>query len=202
MLLWLDINEKSSSKWLCIRTTHNIIFINIGAIEITSYRKRMWLLNITSETFFKANYFLNKIINLRKKVLNSLVSLQKIMKMKKFWFYAYIKCMVLSKAAFDAFDWGRNGKIKHTSLQVCLLLLLCFFWAFDFACVHVTQRVLKGTKLEIFGSRISTQIRPVWKGDLGSRPKNSTFEKIVLFYILSPTSIKNLSAVGDGGKKL
>jgi len=57
--------------------------------------------------------------------------------------------MVLSKAAFDAFDWGRNGKIKHTSLQVCLLLLLCFLRVFDFACVLVTQRVLKGPKFEI-----------------------------------------------------
>jgi hypothetical protein len=80
--------------------------------------------------------------------------------------------MVLPKAAFDAFDWGRNGKIKHTSLQVCLLLFLCFLRAYDFAGVHVTQR---GTKLEIFGSRIFTQIRPAWVGDLGSRPKNSKF---------------------------
>jgi hypothetical protein len=29
-----------------------------------------------------------------------------------------------------------------------------------------------GSKLEIFGSGIFTQIRPVWIGDLGTRPKN------------------------------
>ncbi len=32
-----------------------------------------------------------------------------------------------------------------------------------------------GPKLEIFGSRVFTQIRPVWVGDLGTRPKNSKF---------------------------
>jgi hypothetical protein len=31
--------------------------------------------------------------------------------------------------------------------------------------------MLKGPKLEIFGSGIFTQIRPVWVGDLGTRPK-------------------------------
>jgi hypothetical protein len=32
---------------------------------------------------------------------------------------------------------------------------------------------LKGPKLEIFGSGIFTQIRPVRVGDLGTKPKNS-----------------------------
>ncbi len=31
--------------------------------------------------------------------------------------------------------------------------------------------VLKGPKLEIFGSEVFTQIKPVWKGDLATRPK-------------------------------
>jgi hypothetical protein len=31
---------------------------------------------------------------------------------------------------------------------------------------------LMGPKLEIFGSGVSTQIRTVWVGDLGTRPKN------------------------------
>jgi hypothetical protein len=31
---------------------------------------------------------------------------------------------------------------------------------------------LKGPKREIFGLRIFTQIRPIWIGDLGTRPKN------------------------------
>jgi hypothetical protein len=30
----------------------------------------------------------------------------------------------------------------------------------------------KVPKLEIFGSGVFTQIRPVWVGDLGTRPKN------------------------------
>ncbi len=30
---------------------------------------------------------------------------------------------------------------------------------------------LKGLKLGIFGSRVFTQIRPVWVGDLGTRQK-------------------------------
>jgi|LakMenE01Jun11ns_1017448.scaffolds.fasta_scaffold9813272_1 hypothetical protein len=33
---------------------------------------------------------------------------------------------------------------------------------------------LKGPKLEIFGSGVVTQIRPVWVGDLGTMPKNPT----------------------------
>jgi hypothetical protein len=31
---------------------------------------------------------------------------------------------------------------------------------------------LKGPKLEIYSSGVFTQIRPVWVGDLGTRPKN------------------------------
>jgi hypothetical protein len=34
---------------------------------------------------------------------------------------------------------------------------------------------LKGPKLEIFGFRVFSQIRPVWVGDLGTRQKNSKF---------------------------
>ncbi len=34
---------------------------------------------------------------------------------------------------------------------------------------------LKGPKLEIFGSGIFTQIRPVRVGDLGTKPKNYKF---------------------------
>jgi hypothetical protein len=34
---------------------------------------------------------------------------------------------------------------------------------------------LKGPKLEIFGFRVFSQIRPVWAGDLGTRQKNSKF---------------------------
>jgi hypothetical protein len=58
---------------------------------------------------------------------------------------------------------------------------------------------LKGPKLEIFGSRVFPQIRPVWVGDLGIRQKNLTFYglslKIVVLYCLalSPTSLKLLS---------
>jgi hypothetical protein len=34
---------------------------------------------------------------------------------------------------------------------------------------------LKGPKLEIFGFRVFSQIRPVWVGDLGTRQINSKF---------------------------
>ncbi len=34
---------------------------------------------------------------------------------------------------------------------------------------------LKGPQLEIFGSRLYTQIRPAWVGDLGTRPTKSKF---------------------------
>jgi hypothetical protein len=37
------------------------------------------------------------------------------------------------------------------------------------------ENFLKGPKLEIFGSRVFTQIRPVWVGDLGTRQKNLKF---------------------------
>ncbi len=33
-------------------------------------------------------------------------------------------------------------------------------------------RFLKGPKCEIFDSRVFAQIRPIWIGDLGTRPKN------------------------------
>jgi hypothetical protein len=35
--------------------------------------------------------------------------------------------------------------------------------------------MLKGPKLEIFGSRVFPQIRPVWVADLGTKQKNSKF---------------------------
>jgi hypothetical protein len=35
--------------------------------------------------------------------------------------------------------------------------------------------MFKGHKLEIFCSGVFTQIRPVWVGDIGPRPKNSKF---------------------------
>jgi hypothetical protein len=45
--------------------------------------------------------------------------------------------------------------------------------------IHERQR-MKGPKLEIFGSRIFTQIRPVWVGDLGTRPKIPNFDGLGL----------------------
>jgi hypothetical protein len=57
--------------------------------------------------------------------------------------------------------------------------------------------VLKGPKLEIFGSRVLTQIRPVWVGDLRTRQKIQNFDvlglKIVVLYslVLWQTSLKN-----------
>jgi hypothetical protein len=41
--------------------------------------------------------------------------------------------------------------------------------------VHGYSVALKGPKLEIFGFRVFSQIRPVGVGDLGTRQKNSKF---------------------------
>jgi hypothetical protein len=38
-----------------------------------------------------------------------------------------------------------------------------------------TITLLKGPKLEIFGSEVFKQIRPVWLCDLGTKPKTSKF---------------------------
>ncbi len=57
---------------------------------------------------------------------------------------------------------------------------------------------LYGPKLEIFGSRVFTQIRPVWVGDLGTSPKNSKFrwfrlEIAVLYFLALPaTALKKI----------
>jgi hypothetical protein len=40
---------------------------------------------------------------------------------------------------------------------------------------EIQTKVLKGPKLEIFGFRVFSQIRPVWVGDLGTRQNNSKF---------------------------
>ncbi len=69
--------------------------------------------------------------------------------------------------------------------------------------------VLKGPKLEIFGSRVFTQIRPVWVGDLGTRPKYSKFWlfrlencHFVLSHAVADKDKKILSAVVNGVKNL
>jgi hypothetical protein len=65
--------------------------------------------------------------------------------------------------------------------------------------VHKHERVfllLKGPKLEIFGSGVFAQIRPIWVGDLGTRPKNPTMGCLCLkianlyFLALKATTLK------------
>jgi hypothetical protein len=52
--------------------------------------------------------------------------------------------------------------------------------------------------LEIFGSRVYSQIRPAWVGDLGIRPKNSKFwwfrleNRYFVLLALSPTLLKSV----------
>ncbi len=41
--------------------------------------------------------------------------------------------------------------------------------------ISVRNRLLKGLKREIFDSGVFAQIRPIWIGDLGTRPKNYKF---------------------------
>jgi hypothetical protein len=48
-----------------------------------------------------------------------------------------------------------------------VFMYLCFMFF-----VERRRFVLKGPKLEIFGSGVFTQIRPVWVGALRTRPKN------------------------------
>jgi hypothetical protein len=55
------------------------------------------------------------------------------------------------------------------------------------------SNVLKGPKLEIFDSGVFTQIRPVWVGDLGTRPKTM---KSVWFWLENRCFVF-LSAVAD-----
>jgi hypothetical protein len=55
-------------------------------------------------------------------------------------------------------------------------LFQSLFKHFIFYFGNVFNRLdLKGPKLEIFGSRVFPQIRPVCVGDLGTRRKNSKF---------------------------
>jgi hypothetical protein len=67
---------------------------------------------------------------------------------------------------------------------------------------------LEGPKLEIFGSLVFTHIRPVWVGDLGTRPKYSKLGWFRLenrHFVLFSSDIgckKIIRAVGDGVKKL
>ncbi len=61
---------------------------------------------------------------------------------------------------------------------------------------------LKGPKREIFVAGIFAQIRPIWIGDLGTRPKNPqkimfgalnfTFNRQNIFLAISATALKKL----------
>jgi hypothetical protein len=55
--------------------------------------------------------------------------------------------------------------------------------------IFTTIGFLKGPKLEIFGTGVFAQIRPVWVGDLGTRPKYSKLgwfrPEIVILYFLT-----------------
>jgi hypothetical protein len=74
-----------------------------------------------------------------------------------------------------------------------------------FASPHLGKHfvVFKGPKLEIFGSRVFTQIRSVWVGDLGTRQKNSKilWFRLEKFKRYRRRRKKILSAVGNCGKK-
>jgi hypothetical protein len=55
---------------------------------------------------------------------------------------------------------------------------------------------MKGPKLEIFGSGVFAPIKPVWVGDLGTRPKNA---QLGWFYLKNCQFIL-YSAVGYNAK--
>ncbi len=58
----------------------------------------------------------------------------------------------------------KNNWSVNLSLTQVRSLLCCDYEA-------SSQNVLKGPKLEIFGFGVFALIRPVWIGDLGTRPK-------------------------------
>ncbi len=53
--------------------------------------------------------------------------------------------------------------------------VLCLVEGCSAAALNVRENCLNGPKLEIFGFRVFSQIRPVGVGDLGTRQKNSKF---------------------------
>ena len=63
--------------------------------------------------------------------------------------------------------------------------------------LYLTSCCLKGPKCERFGFEFFALIRPIWIGDLGTRPKNYKFWwfrlKIAILYFLalSPSTLKN-----------
>jgi hypothetical protein len=62
-------------------------------------------------------------------------------------------------------------------------------------------RWLKGPKREIFGLGIFAQIRPIWIGYLGSRPKNPKKLRLGPYVALYLPRFLCVSAVGDSAKK-
>jgi hypothetical protein len=66
--------------------------------------------------------------------------------------------------------------------------------------LNISSAVLKGLKREIFGFGIFAQIRPIWIGDLGTRPKN---QKSYVWGLTLPFISRDFcfSAVGDSAKK-
>ena len=50
------------------------------------------------------------------------------------------------QAAFDAFDWGHNGKIKYSSLQVFKFISYIYVYPILFIliyCIHINLLYLK-----------------------------------------------------------
>jgi hypothetical protein len=93
-----------------------------------------------------------------------------------------------------------------------MLWPLCLSWAYasgsDVCTKHMHHELmgklsicLKGPKHEIFGLRIFAQIRPIWIGYLGTRPKNP---KSYVWGLILPFISRDfcVSAVGDSAKKI
>jgi hypothetical protein len=66
-----------------------------------------------------------------------------------------------------------------------VLILFSKFMTLAEITVHIDS--LKGPKLDLFGSRVFMQSKPVWVGDLGTRLKNLNFDglKIAILYFFS-----------------
>ncbi len=81
-------------------------------------------------------------------------------------------------------NFFKMGAKLHVSTQLR--------WLYLMFCHMACRETLKGPKLEIFGSRVFPQIRPVCVGDLGTRRKIHNFDGLGLKKFLppSPTAIE------------
>ncbi len=89
-------------------------------------------------------------------------------------------------------DINNDDKIKSiiiviSSCILCKYVRLFLTFTFEYNVLVFETFFLKGPKREMFVAEIFTEIRPVWLGDLETRPKNlKKFMFGALYYPLFP----------------